>query len=217
MPRPSDLMLAELMAARLCHDLVGSVGAVANGVELLGDSRSRPDPEVIELVAQSARQASRRLQAYRVAYGTGNALPSSGMFAEVRRLATAVCEGGKTTLDWPAPPQDVEAVASRNAARLILNTVLMAIETLPRGGTVKIAMTTGDGHTKATIEATGNHIGLPDEVRAMLTGNLDEVDLTPRNIVVYLARRGSETAGGTFVFTGGTNGCSFALDLPAGA
>src|SRR6185436_19261149 len=86
MPRPTDLMLAELMAARLCHDLVGSVGAVANGVELLGDSRSRPDPEVLELVAQSARAASRRLQAFRVAYGTGNALPSSGMFAEARRL-----------------------------------------------------------------------------------------------------------------------------------
>jgi histidine phosphotransferase ChpT len=205
------------MAARLCHDLVGSVGAVANGVELLGDSRARPDPEVIELVAQSAKQASRRLQAFRVAYGTGNALPSSGMFAEVRRLATAVAEGGKTTLDWPAPSADVEAGASRNAARLILNTVLMAVETLPRGGTVKIALSTASGRTNAAIEATGAHIGLPDEVRAMLTGNLDEVEPTPRNIVVYLARRSAETMGGSFVFAGGTNGCSFAIDVPAGA
>jgi len=48
MPRPTDLMLAELMAARLCHDLVGSVGAVANGVELLGDSRSRPEVGIVE-------------------------------------------------------------------------------------------------------------------------------------------------------------------------
>jgi len=217
MARPTDLMLAELMAARLCHDLVGSVGAVANGVELLGDSRSRPDPEVIELVAQSARQASRRLQAFRVAYGTGNALPSSGMFSEARRLAIAVCEGGKTTLDWPVPGPEIEAVASRNAARLTLNIVLMAVETLPRGGTVRIALSSGDGRTKAAIEATGNHIGLPDEVRAMLTGSPDEVDLTARNIVVYLARRGAETAGGSFVFAAGTNACSFALDLPAGS
>lgn len=217
MPRPTDLMLAELMAARLCHDLVGSVGAVANGVELLGDSRSRPDPEVIELVAQSARTASRRLQAFRVAYGTGNALPSSGMFAEARRLAIAVSEGGKTTLDWPAPSQDVESIASRNAARLILNTVLMAVETLPRGGTVKVVLAAASGRTTAAIEVAGAHLGLPDEVRAMLTGNLDEVELTPRNIVVYLARRSAETMGGTFVFAGGTNGCSYTIDVPAGA
>jgi hypothetical protein len=93
----------------------------------------------------------------------------------------------------------------------------MSIETLPRGGTVKVALSTGDGRTKAAVEATGNHIGLPDEVRQMLTGKLDEVELTPRNIVVYLARRGAEAAGGSFVFAAGTNGCSFALDLPAGA
>lgn len=216
MARPTELALAESMAARLCHDLVGSVGAVANGVELLADSRSRPDPEVVDLVAQSARQASRRLQAFRVAYGTGNALPGSGMFAEVRRLANALCEGGRVTLDWTAPDTTLENAATKEAARLLLNTVLMAIDTLPRGGTVKVGLAVADSRLKAGIEATGNHIGLPEEVRTMLTGEVETVELTPRNVVAYLARRSAQEIGGSFVFTAGTQGCSFALDVPAG-
>ncbi|MBL8837984.1 MAG: histidine phosphotransferase [Alphaproteobacteria bacterium] len=216
MARPTELALAESMAARLCHDLVGSVGAVANGVELLADSRSRPDPEVVDLVAQSARQASRRLQAFRVAYGTGNALPGSGMFAEVRRLANALCEGGRVTLDWGAPDGALENAATKDAARLLLNTVLMAIDTLPRGGTVKVAVAVADTRLKVGIEATGNHIGLPEEVRTMLTGEVETVELTPRNVVAYLARRSAQEVGGTFVFTAGAQGCSFAFDVPAG-
>jgi len=41
----TEMQLAELMAARLCHDLVGPIGAVAKGVELLGDGG--PDAERI--------------------------------------------------------------------------------------------------------------------------------------------------------------------------
>lgn len=215
MARPTELALAESMAARLCHDLVGSVGAVANGVELLADSRSRPDPEVVDLVAQSARQASRRLQAFRVAYGTGNALPGSGMFAEVRRLANALCEGGRVTLDWATPDAALEQVATKDAARLLLNTVLMAIDTLPRGGTVRVVTTSADGRLRFAIEATGNHIGLPEEVRTMLTGDVETLELTPRNVVAYLARRSAQELGGSFAFTAGTQGCSFVMDVPA--
>ncbi len=32
-----DLRLAELLASRLCHDVVGPIGAVNNGMELLND------------------------------------------------------------------------------------------------------------------------------------------------------------------------------------
>jgi histidine phosphotransferase ChpT len=32
-----DLRLAEMLASRLCHDLVNPIGAVANGAELLSE------------------------------------------------------------------------------------------------------------------------------------------------------------------------------------
>jgi len=35
-----DLRVLELLTARLCHDLIGPVAAIANGVELLGEDEA---------------------------------------------------------------------------------------------------------------------------------------------------------------------------------
>ena len=39
MSRAIDLRVLELLAARLCHDLIGPVSAISNGVELLADEQ----------------------------------------------------------------------------------------------------------------------------------------------------------------------------------
>jgi histidine phosphotransferase ChpT len=57
-----DLRVAELLAARLCHDLIGPVAAVANGAELLADDDPEFARDAIALVGGSARKANRRLQ-----------------------------------------------------------------------------------------------------------------------------------------------------------
>src|SRR3954467_11382201 len=70
MSRLIDLRVLELLAARLCHELISPIGAIANGVELLGED----DPEFVRdataLIGQSAKKAGQRLQFYRFAYGS---------------------------------------------------------------------------------------------------------------------------------------------------
>jgi histidine phosphotransferase ChpT len=210
MPVP-DLSLAELLAARLCHDLVGPVGAVSNGVELLADG-GKPDPEVLELVAGSARQASRRLQVFRVTYGTGNALPSSGIMAEVRRLATALCGDGRISADWPPPSSEVEAVTNKQVARQTLNLFMLAMESLPRGGSIRVVLAGNAGRFRLLMTAAGQHAGLPEEVRVQFTDGAPEV--TPRSVTAHLGRIWAKESGGNLEFTAGRDTCSFALDIP---
>src|ERR1700691_3022054 len=71
MSRPIELRVLELLAARLCHDLIGPVSAIANGVELLADDDAGFAADALALVADSSRKAGRRLQFYRFAYGFG--------------------------------------------------------------------------------------------------------------------------------------------------
>src|SRR5580658_5829839 len=77
-----ELRVLELLSARLCHELVSPVGAINNGVELLAEEDPDFVRDAIELIGQSARTASRRLQFYRFAYGTSasatGAPPSTG-------------------------------------------------------------------------------------------------------------------------------------------
>src|SRR3954451_14004908 len=66
--KPVDF--ASLLCSRLCHDLMSPVGALNNGIELLGDET---DPEMrekcLELLADSARASANKLKFFRLAFG----------------------------------------------------------------------------------------------------------------------------------------------------
>jgi histidine phosphotransferase ChpT len=178
---------------------------------LLADG-GKPDPEVLELVAGSARQASRKLQVFRVTYGTGNALPSSGIMAEVRRLATALCGDGRISADWPAPGGDIEAATNKQVARQTLNLFMLAMEALPRGGSIRVVLAGNAGRFRLLLSAAGPHAGLPEEVRAQFADGAPEV--TPRSVTAHLGRIWAKESGGSLEFTSSRDACSFALDVP---
>jgi histidine phosphotransferase ChpT len=188
MSRLIDLKVVELLSARLCHELVSPIGAIANGVELLGED----DPEFVRdataLIAQSARKAAQRLQFYRFAYGslaTGN----SGV-ADPRELVGGLFDGGKVGCEWRADALALPA----EWLKLACNMVLLAAEALPRGGTI----TVGSGSSTAPrLEVFGSAevINVTEEGRAALTLKVNLADLTSRTVHGYFTARLAETLG----------------------
>jgi histidine phosphotransferase ChpT len=162
------LEVLEAVCARICHDLVGPVSAVANGAELLEEAGA-DDPglaaEAAELIGRSARVASARLQAVRLAFGTA---PGGGGHAEelVRGAAAALAADGRAVLDWPP---GTLAGAEPAAARVALILAMLAEEALPHGGAVRIR---ADGPGVA-VEATGRGAALRPEAADALAGRGD--------------------------------------------
>ena len=150
-------VLAELLCARLCHDLAGAVGAVTAGAELLAEegSASPMAAEALDLMATSATSLAARLRFLRLAVGPGN----SGSGSQARELAIAYfLKGypqGDWTLDWPLDPT---AELSADHAKLLLNLISLAQECLPRGGRIEVRpdsaeMVTARGAANAQGEA----------------------------------------------------------------
>ena len=55
--KPNDCVkIIELMASKVCHDLISPIGAVSNGIEFLEDAGEEMDGEAIKLIAFSAGQ-----------------------------------------------------------------------------------------------------------------------------------------------------------------
>jgi histidine phosphotransferase ChpT len=181
-----DLRLCELLSARLCHDLVGPIGAVANGVELIGEDGSGADAEVVRLISGSAKVASNRLQAFRVAFGSGNTLPTTGWSNTVRDLAMGLVEEGKAVLDWRPIAPEAEAGADRRAAKVLLNLVLIALDSMMRGGTVRVETAASRGSLLITVRGQGGQAKMADEVRAGLEGVFDLAKATPKAAPAYL-------------------------------
>lgn len=118
-----ELRIAEALAARLCHELVSPVGAIANGVEILAQD---PDfaADATALIGQSAAQAACRLQYYRLAYGA-----LAEIAPETARLAAlAFFAEGRYRCIWPT------AAIPGILVKPALNLLLLAVGALPRGG-----------------------------------------------------------------------------------
>ncbi|MGD9616272.1 MAG: histidine phosphotransferase family protein [Alphaproteobacteria bacterium] len=176
MPVTVPLRIVELLTARLCHDLISPVAAIANGAELLGEDDPDFVREAVVLVGSSAREANARLQFLRFAYGFGGGglagppphLLAAGYFAE----SPVHCDYGEAARALPLERQ-----------KLACAMLLAAREGLTRGGQLVVAIASGGPE----IAATGNMVALSDETRAALTGAADPAELTTKTVTACFA------------------------------
>jgi len=210
-----DLRVAELLASRLCHDLVGPIGAVNNGMELIEDEDPGMIGEALKLVATSSKQAASNLQFFRLAYGMSGA-QVGGDLSELRDLVSGYLGSGKVALDWSV--RTGPTGAPDGLGKLVLNMVALAGEGLPRGGTLKVAVDAGvsGGGVEASVTATGPGAKLREETEPALRPGVAVGDLTPRNVQGYFTRILARRAGGDLtVDTAQPEILVFSVILPA--
>jgi len=196
----ADYDLAALLCSRLSHDLTGPVGAVANGVELLGED-SDPDMQAqsLELLAFSAAEVSRRLQFYRLAFGAAGGLDATTTIGEGQRAATGFFADRKQNLVWNESPVDQQALP-QIAVQLLLNLVLLGGEALPRGGDVAVDIVKQGMTVSFRVTSRGKQAGLRAEDLTALQGEVGVHDLDARTVQPYFAARLAASLGGKIDF-----------------
>lgn len=131
MTSEDELKLAELLCARLCHDLSGPIAGASAGAELLADEAT-PDPDTAALVADSVAAATRLLRVLRAALGAGTQPFAT---TEFQTLARSIFPDSGATRLTLALETDA-ASWDRRAGKLLLNLLMVARDALPRGGSV---------------------------------------------------------------------------------
>lgn len=180
-----DLKLASLMSSKLCHDIIGPIGAVCNGIELLQEKGNEDMREqATQLVSESAGEASARLQFYRLAYGLAGGMGSEISLRDARNLSRDFMSYGKVTLDWPDSEGGAEALP-KDAIKILCNLVVIAAGALPRGGELKVTGKIEDGNWSFTYTATGQRAGLQEAVTDVLLKGYSEANLTAQNVGVH--------------------------------
>ncbi len=174
-----ELNVAELLASRLCHDLISPVGAVNSGIELLTEFGGDPDGESMALISSSARTASDKLLFFRIAYGnagSGTNVPLSEGLA----LVAPVCLNHRT--EAVIDDASAGAMPGAGAVKLLLCLALMAGESLPRAGTLTVRV---GPHMRTEITASGGGARIGDGERAALAGEVASDKLDPRTAHAY--------------------------------
>jgi histidine phosphotransferase ChpT len=201
----NDLDFAALLVSRVCHDLVSPVGAVVNGLEVLEDETDLAmRADALRLVAASAEQAAARLQFARIAFGAAGSAGAELDLAEVGRIMTGLLKGGKVELQWQAPAINWP----KDWAKLLMNTVLVAADCLPRGG--KVTVETGDGLAPGFhIRAAGTVARLGPETDRALIGEPGP-GLDGRSIQPYLTYQLGKTLNAGLTVAAGEGEVRFA-------
>ncbi|ANK80551.1 MAG: hypothetical protein TEF_06880 [Rhizobiales bacterium NRL2] len=186
----ADLNFTSLICSRLCHDLVGPVGAISNGIELM-EMEDEPEmmKDALDLLKHSAANASRRLKFLRFAFGSsgGDELPLP--VRDARQAALDFFTDHRLELVWPDAGN---AEPAKGRIRLALNLTMAGAAGLVRGGELTVSV------DNDSLAVTGVHdrAALPDAVVEALEGRREAAGGEDARIIEsFLARKLADVEG----------------------
>ena len=137
--------LAAMLCSRVCHDLINPIGAIGNGLEVLGDpNQGEMADGARDLIASAARQSRAKLEFARLAYGASSTAGTDIDTRECERVARILFEIEKADLEWNVPL----ILLPKHKAKLFMNMLLIAAMSVPRGGHVTASITGDAGSEK---------------------------------------------------------------------
>jgi histidine phosphotransferase ChpT len=182
----NDMEFSAFLVSRVCHDLVGPLGAVVNGLEVLEDERDATmRADALKIVTSSAAQALARLQFMRIAFGAAGSAGAELDLGEVHRLLEGLFSGGKVALHWEVPHLNWP----KDWAKLVMNAAVIATDCLPRGGTLRIETSEDPAVAGFKIVATGQGARIVEDVERALRGEASEHPYDARGVQPALTAR----------------------------
>jgi len=160
------LDLAALLCSRVCHDLISPVGAIVNGIEVLDEGKDEETKTfALDLIRKSAKTASARLQFCRLAFGAAGSSGAQIDLGDAQAMSRGHIEDGKTSITWNLP----RVLLPKNRVKLLLNMMVIAQQTIPRGGVLTVDAI-GEGDTMGfRVAATGLNARLPQHIADLLS------------------------------------------------
>jgi histidine phosphotransferase ChpT len=182
---PIDALdLAALLCSRVCHDLISPVGAIVNGLEVLEEEKDEETRQfALDLIKKSSGTASAKLQFCRIAFGAAGSAGAQIDLGDAEKLARGFLEDDKTKLAWNLP----RLLLAKNRVKLLLNMLLIAGQTIPRGGQLTVDPI-GAGETMAfKISASGAIAKFTPALPGLLAGEIEGEGLDAHRIQPFYA------------------------------
>lgn len=175
---------AQLLSSRLCHDLITPINAVYSGIELLQESATQ-DAETLDVLAQSAQTALRRLVFFRTAFGSGTAKSFTSL-DPVETCLRDYCTPIGIDLTLDSSFENEETVDFPLLGRMMLNLSLIACDMAPHGGSLTLSILQDHGRLHGGLTLEGSIFEMREDIRTALTGKLKEADLSPQTIQAFM-------------------------------
>ena len=177
--------LSAFIASRICHDLVSPVSGVTSALEMLDEpGDSEMDQQFEELLRSSALKAAATIQFLRYAYGSLGLQAGKADMHDFKKITENFLAGLKPSIEWDIATDHL----SYSHARLLMNLIMMAIDTLPRGGVINARVRNEAAGMTMTVSSRGERVKLKDEAARSVQGIEPEDGWKPDNIQPLFAK-----------------------------
>ena len=178
------LDLAALLCSRVCHDLISPVGAIVNGLEVLAEEKDEETQKfALDLIKKSAGTASAKLQFCRIAFGAAGSAGAQIDTGDAEKISRGFLEDDKTKLAWNLP----RVLLAKNRVKLLLNMLLIAGQTIPRGGQLTVDPIGSGDSLGFKVTAAGMNAKFLPAVPALLGGETPPEGLDAHRIQPFYA------------------------------
>ena len=167
---PTDLELAALISSKICHDVIGPVGAIYNGLEILdegGDAEAKS--YAMNVIRNVTEQASARLQFARFAFGATGSAGALIDLGTAEQISRGFVGQGKHKLVWSG----LNGYMGKDRVKLLLNLLASSMTALPRGGEIAVSMAGTFEAPSFLIRCQGQGARPPQHLTEFIIGTSD--------------------------------------------
>lgn len=177
--------LASLISSRICHDLISPIGALNTAIEVLDDTESKEMHEdALKLIKLAASEASAKLSYLRIALGTNSTSKGVMNLDKLKLITENMFNTEKFSFNWDVSEIKLE----KSIARILLNILMLAIQSIPRGGKVTIKIEEKYDKLKLVTSANGIKSRLDKQTEDAFKGILPSEEIDGRVIQSYFTR-----------------------------
>ena len=182
----TDLEFSALLSSKICHDIIGPVGAIYNGLEVIGlDDDAAMKSSAFEVVRNVVEQASARLQFARFAFGAAGTAGAEVDLHTAQQIAEGLIRDSKKhRFVWSG----ASGMLAKNKVKLLLNLVACALTSVPRGGVIEIEVEKNEQMPKFTLTCSGR-AARPPLYLGELIENSNGIEIDAMSIQAYYTLR----------------------------
>ncbi len=164
---PTDLEIAALISSKICHDVIGPVGAICNGLEILDeDDNAEAKSYALDVIRNVTEQASARLQFARFAFGAAGSAGAAIDLGTAEKISQGFIGKGKHKLIWRLPSGQMP----KDRVKVLLNLIASAVTALPRGGEIDVSFAGSMERPAFTIRCRGANARPPQHLLEFVRG-----------------------------------------------
>ena len=186
-----DLELAALISSKICHDVIGPVGAIHTGLEVLDDDDDEQSRAyALEMIRSFTAQASAKVQFMRFAFGAAGSVGSLVDLGNAEQIARGYIGQGKHKLTWTVPKGSM----AKEKVKLLLNLIACGVTSLTRGGEIVASIKGALADPAIEVRCIGPAARMPQHLREFLT-TPDTHKIDALSVQPYYTTRLARSAG----------------------